>query len=709
MEIDEDQQLQQSFSSRLGITRKILLVIVAISFVSRTFSILKHGTYHNLFTISSPFIRIFYFGLLYLIPKVGVFKQKLIIHSLFEMTNLHLLCLGKFYVPQHLYVVGLGACISLLNLQTRLVQNVKISAAIGAKFLLMWFWDLLSELNSSEETLVPFIIIVTSVVGVVVNNKLYNDLETEKAKNYQKIKQTKRKLSVVIKNFPTGMMVLSACDFSVKIVNERILELLECTQENLLRTLETLQYSPNRRFLYQEEENQGLFCDIKKCVLSNEDEFKLGLVSFKNLLLEVNLKKIRWGNEASLLITANDAERILALEKSETQNECKNSLLRSVSHEMRTPIYAIISMANQLQEDQLPPKSAEKVSILGVSSQLLLLLVNDLLDYSKIIANLFRVNLSHFDIRSLLENTLKIIQIQAEKKNIRVLLRIDPLLPETLYSDYSRLEQVITNILNNALKFTVKGFIELSASLTPLNKIKICIKDTGIGIPEERQNSIFGMFSTNEFRSEGCGLGLHITSHIVENLGGTIEVKSEVGKGSEFFFELPMSEGTVEEIPDTSSEDSVPEEISGYIELKHSGVSLGQRTHYSEILIVDDNEFNRIIMGQILGNNGYRYLEAFNGEIAVEMVVNQSKKRQDFKVVIMDCSMPVMDGWEATKRIYELYNSKELNRLPYVIGCSAYSNEEEIKTSYESGMLLHLIKPVKAEVLINTVEYFLNK
>jgi len=713
MESIELEERSEVFNSGLKVVRKILCIIVSVSLVMRLIEILYSEAYEKFLGTSSPLIRVAYLVMLYLLPTESSKFQRFMLHCILETFNLHLLYNALFVFPQEKSAIALLNCFCVLNFQMKLLKNFYYSLSFSVKFLLQWYWESLSLEGIFLRDSHNILPILMGLAMVLFNNKLLSESEETNMKLLRKAQDMQKKLTTVVQNFPTGMALLSL-DLEVYITNQKALRYLNCTSIRLKELLESLEYLPSRRFHFLDEPNRGLFEDVKRYVsFDSDEELQLGLVEFNGQTLEFCVKKTKWGEETTLILTINNAERIIQLEKADTQNNCKNSLLRSVSHEMRTPLYAITSIADQLLHDEssnLTPTGLKNLSVLKVSSKLMLCLVNDLLDYSRMVSEAFRVSLSEFEVRELLQETLKMIQLQASKKKVLINLRIDELLPEKCFSDPMRLEQIIINLLSNALKFTCRGYIELTATYSVNKNIRISVTDTGIGIPSERTTTIFELFETTrdgELNSEGCGLGLHISNLLVKALGGEgIHVVSEVGKGSKFSFEVPISEEGGE-VVETFSEHSIAEENTNIIEIANLEI-VHERARAKEVLLVDDNDFTRIIISSVLKTKGFRVLEARNGREAVDTVKKLSEKHEDIKVVLMDCDMPVLNGWEATREIKQLYLQGTINKLPKIVGCSAFSDETEVKKSYDCGMVLHLIKPINNEVLTSTVQYFLD-
>lgn len=269
----------------------------------------------------------------------------------------------------------------------------------------------------------------------------------------------------------------------------------------------------------------------------------LGITNSGMTNLEWKGRKVVWEEQDTILLTIRDANEIIQLEQNISDNKLKNILLRTVSHELRTPINAISFLTDTLCSNPRIYEEEtcfEKLKIISVSAKLLLSLVNDLLDYSRMLSGAFLIQKSFFHLSDVISSTTQLIKIQAEKKGLKVIIRIDPDLPCVIYSDPLRLSQILLNLLSNALKFTLKGFIEICFIQTRKGQVKVMVSDTGIGIEKEKLSFIFKEFNTqisSNMNPQGCGLGLHISNRIANELGGRpIKVKSQQNVLTNFYF-----------------------------------------------------------------------------------------------------------------------------------------------------------------------------
>ncbi|CAG9328310.1 unnamed protein product [Blepharisma stoltei] len=564
------------------------------------------------------------------------------------------------------------------------------------------------EADSEKEELSPYngILLI-----IVLYNVAYHHIIKKSYEHYlyrKELESSKNRLNTVTEAYTDGILVISQ-DFNIKFFNHCILQLLDTTDSLLYTTLSNIKYIDGKKVANFSNSN-SLIEDIY-FLLENQEitDITLGITLIGDMNLEWRARKIEWENSAALFLIVRDATQIIDLELNIANNKMKTLLLRTVSHELKTPLNSIIYFTDDLLNSHgyLCEKLENKLEIISVSAKMMSSLINDLLDYSKILVGAFTIQKSYCNLKEIIENTCDLIRIQATKKNLAVITRIDPDIPSRIYTDPHRLSQIIINLLGNALKFTVKGKIEITCVNTSRKSIKCYIEDTGIGIEEDAIKLLFSGYQANyipDISYQGYGLGLGISNLIAKQLcGKPIQVKSTMGKGSVFSFEI----GVLDEI---GHEHSVVVE-SNDTNLSHSVSSFPTLAYFRpkcrEVLIVDDMEFNLEILGSVLKNYEINYDEAANGKIAVDKVVLHDNKGFPYKVIIMDCDMPEMNGWDASKKINQLFRDKNIKHLPCIIGYSAYSSDEDIRLSFESGMHSYLAKPCPPEKIISAILKFL--
>lgn len=339
-------------------------------------------------------------------------------------------------------------------------------------------------------------------------------------------------------------------------------------------------------------------------------------------------------------------ELLHAKELAEKANRAKSEFLSIMSHEIRTPLNAVIGYTHLLLNENQVPEHQDYLQTLKFSSENLLALINDILDYSKIEAGKVELEETPLDLRNLMRGVIQTHSHRAEEKSIFLLKQFDPHIPNRLIGDPVRLSQILTNLVSNAVKFTHHGGVTLSAQLVE-RKAKTCailfkIQDTGIGIDPEQQAKIFESFtqanSSTTRKYGGTGLGLAITRKLIELMGGDIQLSSLPGQGTEFFFTLNL------QYADSQSDIKVSTDPAASL------ASEARYLHGLRVLIVEDNEVNVKILSQFLKKwQVAEILVGRNGAEGVEMV-----KSTPLDVVLMDLQMPVMNGLDAARRVREL-------------------------------------------------------
>lgn len=367
----------------------------------------------------------------------------------------------------------------------------------------------------------------------------------------------------------------------------------------------------------------------------------------------------------------------------ETQ-KFRQQFLANMSHEIRTPMNAIVGLTNLLIKSPLNEQQEKYLNVIKKSGANLLVIINDILDLAKIESGKMELESVPFPLIATAQNIQTILSLKAEEKGVKMFAEIAEDVPEYVLGDETRITQVIMNLAGNAIKFTEKGSVTLSISVVnkdPENCLVLfSLKDTGIGIPADKLDTIFESFgqasSETTRKFGGTGLGLTISRQLVEMHGGELKVRSTIGKGSEFYFSIPYKIGTkpLEEVNGKLGED---ERLSG-----------------KKILLVEDNEFNQMVAVDTLLDlfPDLQVDVALDGKEALAML-NSS----DYSFIFMDIQMPVMDGYEATKEIRKLKDEHKKNIR--ICAMTANVTKEEIDKCLSVGMNDYLMKPFDQEVL----------
>lgn len=428
------------------------------------------------------------------------------------------------------------------------------------------------------------------------------------------------------------------------------------------------------------------------------------LILSQAVLLSIRFTRAFSGVESLSTELEISNERLKVLDK------LKDEFLANTSHELRTPLHGIIGLTRSLLDGvrgKLPSEANYDLSLVEMSSRRLANLVNDILDFSKLKNRDIELQRSAVDIKTLTDTVIDILKPLLNKKPVEIknLIEVDTPL---LYADENRLQQIMFNLIGNAIKFTEKGEISISAeynsasvSKSETGMINIKISDTGIGIEEDKLDFIFESFeqANGSISREygGSGIGLSIVKHLIELHGGNIFVKSDPGNGSTFNFSLPLgkkektTKQAIDEIP------AIPE-ISNFPEREYnSGVihSNDNSKPTGNILIVDDDPVNLRVIKTFFHNENYRIVEAQNGEETLELV-----NREKFDLILLDIMMPKISGYDVCRKIRESYSNFDLP----VIMLTAKNNISDLVTGFESGANDYLVKPVNKEELLSRVK-----
>ncbi|MCX8026562.1 MAG: response regulator [Thermodesulfovibrionales bacterium] len=410
----------------------------------------------------------------------------------------------------------------------------------------------------------------------------------------------------------------------------------------------------------------------------------------KNKELEAAIKELK----------KTQAELIEAKELADTANRHKSEFLATMSHEIRTPMNVIIGISQLLLDSDMSDENKEQLQILKNAAQSLLNILSDILDISKIESGVTDVEEIDFNIQSLIDEIKSYYQILANQKGLVLNASISQDIPQYIRSDYTKIKQILWNLVSNAIKFTEKGHVDIkvqrgdiqSSDTLPSDTIPLqfCISDTGIGIPPRKKAHIFESFtqvdSSTTRKYGGTGLGLSICKGLVSLLGGSIDVESEVGKGSTFYFTIPvkassMTKKDAEESQQREALDKKP-------------------TRSLNILVVDDNELNLLIASRLLTKKGHAVTTANDGNEAIKLL-----QKDRFDMVFMDINMPEMDGYDTTRMIRKIGIMTDGKPIP-IIAMTAYAMKGDKEKCIEAGMDDYIAKPIDAKQLYELLENY---
>ncbi|PHS01792.1 MAG: hypothetical protein COA80_01895 [Leeuwenhoekiella sp.] len=435
-----------------------------------------------------------------------------------------------------------------------------------------------------------------------------------------------------------------------------------------------------------------IYENFKKSVIGRRIEIDLIAKNGKKETYEVSASNNYTAPvESFTLLLRNISKRkdtLKARISAEKAAEAKSTFLSNMSHEIRTPLNVILGLSEIISKHGIEDPEILQKNIEGISfsAKNLLSIVNDILDFSKIEAGKLSLQSIDFNLREVVYNLANGFEIKAREKGLSLSAHIDEEIPNVVVGDQFRLNQILTNLIGNAIKFTHQGSISLKVGLDSETdeelRLNFKVKDTGIGIPEEKIQTIFDSFyqveSPENAKINGTGLGLAITKELINLKKGTLTASSEVGKGSEFCFNVSFKKSKLKNLDNTS----------------RPNLAKNKSLEGLKVLVAEDNKMNQFYIKQLLSSLGVEADIAENGEEAVR--IHQSGK-VDYDLILMDMHMPIMNGLEAIASIRQS-NKDAIKKVP-IVACSADVFPESRKKAINAGIDFYLTKPLKEEAL----------
>ncbi len=521
--------------------------------------------------------------------------------------------------------------------------------------------------------------------------KIEEDIKESQIK-YYKMFETNQAMKLIID--PETSFIIeannAACEFygysKEQIIRKKISDINTMDPDEVSAEMQKAKAETRLFFQFKHRIASGEIRDVE--VYSGPIPVK-GKVMLYSIIHDVTRRKKM---EKLLVEARKKAEKLT--DKAEAASRAKSEFLANMSHEIRTPMNGILGMTYLALKTDLDDTQKNYIKKANRSASNLLGIINDILDFTKIEAGKLELESVDFLLKDVMKNLVNIVGLKAREKKVGLLIKIDPDVPRRLIGDPLRLGQVLNNLGDNAVKFSKpENNVSLVVSVQDESEdnvhLQFSIQDEGIGISQEQQEELFQSFSQADTSTTrkygGTGLGLAISKRIVEMMNGRIWIESELGAGSTFYFTVllgkqsPEADG-LEDILDTSSEETIDRAVG--------------KLHGSNILLVEDNEINQELIQELLASKNITVTTAQNGQEALEFVPTQ-----EFDCILMDCQMPVMDGYEATRRLRE---QKRFANLP-VIALTANAMVGDREKALAAGMNDYVVKPLDPNKLFLTL------
>ncbi|MEO1624074.1 MAG: response regulator [Bacteroidota bacterium] len=537
-----------------------------------------------------------------------------------------------------------------------------------------------------------------NLTGRLVLNGIIQDITERKKAEAEMIRSQERYQDI----FTKSKDAIYICDLAGKLVdfNAATAELFGYEVEEL-RAVENIhdlfrQHGQEVPFLQQLADSkavQDVELEIVRpsgktryCLLTASTSDKEGESLYNGILRDITERK-----QAEELRKARDVARQSA--------KMKEQFIASISHEMRTPMNAILGMSNLLVKTTLEKEQFGYVSSIKQSSEILLGVINDILEISTLENGKINFEYKHFHLRELMNNLMNVMQYKKKEKDLNFVLEIAEDVPQVIIGDKLRLNQVLYNLVGNAVKFTDKGFVRVSLEAKREDdkhmRLFFRVQDSGIGIPKDKLKAIFDTFTrirTKDRIYEGTGLGLSIAKSLVEQQNGNVHAESELGSGSTFFFDMVFETSTLDMLEEQEKAKETQEETL-------------DPDRVVRLLLVEDHKMNQIVARKTLERQYGEKIEitiADNGKKAVDILAEKL-----FDIILMDIQMPIMDGYETTQHIREKMPA-EVARIP-ILAMTAHAHISKDEKFKEFGMNDYVLKPFEPKQLFSKIVKYVNR
>lgn len=549
----------------------------------------------------------------------------------------------------------------------------------------------------------------TAVIGLAID--VSERLKTEAA-----LRQSEQLLRAVVEGTSDAIFIKDK-QGRYLMANQATADILGCTVQDILGNDDTAVFAPTTaqqlmdrdQVILKEGRTQSteeqlttldgkewLFLVTKGPLLDAHGQV-VGLFGMSRDITEIHQTRLALQHHQEQLeavVQQRTAELTLARQEAEQLAQVKSEFLANMSHEIRTPLNGVLGLAQLGLQDTTSPPAQHLFGQIVQSGRLLLGVVNDILDFSKIEAGKLQTEAIPVNLRELLDRALAPIRQRAHDQGLTVDLHLASDLPICIESDPLRLEQILLNLLTNAIKFTRTGGITLHAQRQD-NRVLIQVADTGIGMTDEQLANLFTPFTqadnSTTRRYGGTGLGLTITKRLVELLGGHIQVRSQAGQGATFEVSLPLTEA-----PTPAADTLLPAPAPPAPRAPTSGRLQGLR-----VLAAEDNPVNQLVLGEFLRLEGAVATFVDTGQAAIDHVRHHLPR--DFDLILMDVQMPLVDGYEATRQI------KAMAPDLIIIGQTAHAMQEERQKCLQAGMADMIVKPLDLDKVVQTIRQHISR